>query len=208
LADQLFLEGVGAPPSGSDRLFFAVLPDDYAAGQADRFRQRFGNERGLTGTPVRTDHLHVTLHHLGDHAGVPQSMVARAATVAAALRVAPFEVEFDAVMSSVRGPQSGVALVLAGDKGLAGLTAFQRALAVAMIKGGLGQWVDKTFTPHMTLVYESRVIEKQPIRPIAWTVRELVLIHSVLGQMRHVTLGRWPLYGNAPTRAQEGEWSA
>jgi len=206
LADQLFLEGVGAPPSGSDRLFFAVLPDDYAASQADRFRQRLCNERQMTGTPVRLEHLHVTLHHLGDHAGVPQNMVARAAEVAAALRVAPFEVEFDAVMSSVRGPQNTLALVLAGDKGLAALTAFQRALAVAMIKGGLGQWVDKTFTPHMTLVYEPRVLEKQNIRPISWTVRELVLIHSVLGQMRHVTLGRWPLYGGESTPAPEGEY--
>ena len=206
MADQLFLEGVGAPPSGSDRLFFAVLPDDYAASQADRFRQRFCNERGLTGTPVRTEHLHVTLHHLGDHAGVPQHMVARAAEVAAALRVAPFEVEFDSVVSSVRGPQNTVALMLAGDKGMAALTAFQRALAVAMIKGGLGQWVDKTFAPHMTLVYEPHLIEKQSIRPISWTVRELVLIHSVLGQMRHVALGRWPLYGSATSGMPEGEW--
>lgn len=204
MADQLFLEGVGAPPSGSDRLFFAVLPDDYAASQADRFRQRFCNERGLAGTPVRTEHLHVTLHHLGDHAGVPQNMVARAAEVAAALRVAPFEVEFDAVMSSVRGPQNTLAVVLAGDEGLAALTAFQQALAVAMIKGGLGQWVDDTFTPHMTLVYEPRIIDRQSIRPISWTVRELVLIHSVLGQLRHVTLGRWPLYGGASQLTREG----
>jgi RNA 2',3'-cyclic 3'-phosphodiesterase len=203
LPDQLFLEEVGAPPSGSDRLFFAVLPDDYAASQADRFRQRFCNERGLAGTPVRTEHLHVTLHHLGDHSGVPQNMVARAAEVAAALRVAPFEVEFDAVMSSVRGPQNTRAVVLAGDKGLAALTAFQQALAVAMIKGGLGQWVDSSFTPHMTLVYEPRIIERQGIRPISWTVRELVLIHSVLGQLRHVTLGRWPLYGGAAPLTRE-----
>ncbi|HEX5684708.1 MAG TPA: 2'-5' RNA ligase family protein [Ideonella sp.] len=205
MADQLFLDGMGAPPTGSDRLFFAVLPDDYAAGQADRFRQRFCGERKLTGTQVRTEHLHVTLHHLGDHAGVPQDMVAKAGAVAAALRVAPFEVEFESVMSFVRGGQNKPALVLTGDIGLAALVAFQRALAVAMIKGGLGQWVEKSFTPHMTLVYDPQVIQKQSIRPISWAVRELVLIHSFLGQGRHVALGRWPLYGNTSMRPREGE---
>jgi 2'-5' RNA ligase len=58
----------------------------------------------------------------------------------------------------------------------------------------------------MTLVYEPRVVERLNIRPISWTVRELVLIHSVLGQLRNVTLGRWPLYGGAPTPAREGAY--
>jgi RNA 2',3'-cyclic 3'-phosphodiesterase len=147
----------------------------------------------------------VTLHHLGDHAGVPQDMVAKAGAVAAALRVAPFEVEFESVLSFVRGGQSKPALVLAGEHGVATLIAFQRALAVAMIRGGLGQWVEKSFTPHMTLVYDPQVIQKQSIRPISWTVRELVLIHSFLGQGRHVTLGRWPLRGSTSVRSREGE---
>jgi len=31
------------------------------------------------------------------------------------------------------------------------------------------------------------------VAPVAWTARELVLIHSHLGKTRHERLGSWPL---------------
>lgn len=199
MAEQLSLDGIGAPPAPTDRLFFALLPDDYAATQADRFRHRLATERGLAGKLVRAEHLHVTLHHLGDHAGVPNHLVEQAGAVAECLVAAPFEAEFTGVMSFQRHGRTPV-LVLCGSEGLTALTSFQRSLGVAMIKGGLGAWVDKNFTPHMTLAYEPQLVERHDIRPIAWMVNELVLVHSLLGQTRHVVLGRWPLRGAASTR--------
>ena len=204
MAEQLSLDGSGAPPLPTDRLFFALLPDTYAATQADRFRQRLAAERGLTGKQGRVEHLHVTLHHLGDHAGVPASLVEQAAAVAEGLAaVTPFEAEFTGVMSF---PRTGrmPALVLCGSEGLTALTSFQRSLGVAMIKGGLGAWVDKSFTPHMTLAYEPQTVERHDIRPISWMVTDLVLVHSLLGQTRHVIVGRWPLRGPSATRPGEG----
>jgi 2'-5' RNA ligase len=38
-------------------------------------------------------------------------------------------------------------------------------------------------------------LRAKPLRvnSIVWTVRDFVLIHSLLGQTKHVHLGRWPL---------------
>lgn len=203
MPEQLTLDRALVRPPLTDRLFFALLPDGYAATQADRFRQRLLAETGLTGMPVRTDDLHVTLHHLGDHAGVPADLVTRAASVAGTLVASPFEAEFEAVMSLARGSRQEP-LVLCGGHGLAALIAFQRALGVAMIKGGLAQWVNQDFTPHMTLAYDPQRVVRQDIRPISWMVKELVLVHSLLGQRRRVILGRWPLRGPKAARPGEG----
>ena len=50
-------------------------------------------------------------------------------------------------------------------------------------------------TPHLTLLYDRRKLEEQPIDEIGWSVRDFVLIHSLYGLSRHVPLGRWPLRG-------------
>jgi 2'-5' RNA ligase len=47
----------------------------------------------------------------------------------------------------------------------------------------------------MTLLYGRGATVHQAIEPVAWTVRELVLVHSFLGETRHEVLGRWPLRG-------------
>jgi 2'-5' RNA ligase len=62
-----------------------------------------------------------------------------------------------------------------------------------MTRVGLGRWVVPRFTPHLTLLYDNRYVEGRDVEPIAWSVREFVLIHSVLGKTRHIHLGRWPL---------------
>lgn len=70
---------------------------------------------------------------------------------------------------------------------------FQRELGVAMKKVGLGQWVDSPFTPHVTMLYDEHEVAEQVVDAIGWTATEFVLVHSLLGQTRHVPLGRWPL---------------
>jgi len=37
----------------------------------------------------------------------------------------------------------------------------------------------------------------QPVEPFEWTVREFVLIHSLLGRTEYRVLGRWPLAAGA-----------
>jgi 2'-5' RNA ligase len=105
------------------------------------------------------------------------------------VRFAPFEVAFDRTMSFRDRPGSRP-FVLAGDDGLRQLKWFRRSLAAAMIKRGLTHFGRTEFTPHVTLLFADRAVEENPAWPIGWTVRDLVLIHSMKG---HRHLARWPL---------------
>lgn len=194
LSDQLSLDGFGPEPIGRNRLFFAVLPDEGAAVQAAALAG--GLSASGRDTRVRREHLHVTLHHLGDHHGVPapvMQMAQRAAQAAASATVR-FDIGFEQLQRFDRNGRKA-ATVLAGQAGLAAVRALQALLGAEMKRAGLGQWVEKNFTPHMTLLYGHGATVLQAIEPVAWSVHELVLVHSFLGETRHELLGRWPLRG-------------
>jgi len=53
--------------------------------------------------------------------------------------------------------------------------------------------VKSSYTPHVTLLYDSQRVVQQAVETVAWTVREFVLVHSLLGQTRHIALMRWSL---------------
>lgn len=189
MSDQFSLFGEEPPPR--DRLFFGVYPDpataERIAGQARASR----SAHGLRGQPLDIDRLHVTLHEIGIYAGLPRGVVDKALEAGAKVSAAPFGVTFDRVGSfNNRGNNP---FVLQGGEGLGDLIAFQRALGLAMAGAGLGRQVARSFTPHVTLLYDPMLVADAAIPPIGCTVREFVLIHSLIGQTRHVPLARWTL---------------
>lgn len=191
LSEQLSLDGFGPEPVGQDRLFFAVLPDDRAADLASAVAAALSTVDRTS--RIRREHLHVTLHHLGDHQGVPASVVQMAQRAAQAAAGSPcFEIGFDQIQRFDRHGRKA-ATVLTGQAGVAAVCAFQALLGAEMKRAGLGQWVDKNFTPHMTLLYSHRAAASQPTEPVTWVVRDLVLVHSYIGETRHEVLGRWLL---------------
>ena len=193
--DQLVFPGLAPEPERpkTDRLFFALFPDAETAAVIAARAEALRASHGLTGRPLRPERFHITLNHLDDFAGVPEDIVA-SAREAAAITVAPFEVVFDRAMS-FRGRPDNRPFVLRGGDGLAGVIGFQQALATAMAKAGLGRYVEKSFTPHVTLLYDGQLVAEAPIEPVRWRVRELVLVHSLLGRTEHRVIGRWPLSG-------------
>jgi 2'-5' RNA ligase len=192
MPQQLSLAGIEEPPVRTDGLFFAALPTPEAAAQIEKRAQDFRRELGLNGHPLAADLFHITLYYLGAHAGVPQGIFAKASETAATIKMAPFEVTFDRVVS-FGGKSASRPLVLSSGKPLAALNAFQLALSTAIRKAGLLQWTQPSFVPHVTLLYDGRRVPEQEIEPISWTVREFVLVRSRLGQGRHDPLARWPL---------------
>jgi len=141
---------------------------------------------------IARERLHVTLHYLGEYAGMPPSLLARAQRAAQALRMAPFALAFDRLASfgGQRRERPGVAL---GDAaGTAGAHALHRQLALALAHEGLSG--DARFTPHMTLLYDRRGVSERPLStPLAWQVEALVLLRSVRGEALYREEGRWPL---------------
>lgn len=195
MSGQLSLMGFEAPPPAAptDRLFFALQPSVAACEQITALGQALCETHGLHSKLIAPERLHITLHHLGDHAGVPAGVVEAAGRAAERMACAPFDVVLDHAVSfrTRRDKAPFVLRTAAGQE--AALLDFQRELGLAMAREGLGHSVDARFTPHVTLTYAPRELPESAVEPVRWTVQEFVLIHSLLGKTQHRVLGRWSL---------------
>jgi 2'-5' RNA ligase len=190
MPEQLPLPGLAAAPT--DRLFFALLPDAAAIVQAGAITDTLTGAHGLSGRRLAPSRLHVTLHHVGDFAGLPADVVGRAKAAGEGLRHAPIAIRFDRAGSFVRR-QRTLPLVLRGGGQVIPVIAFQHVLGEAMARQGFRMPPSSHYTPHMTLLYDPRYVEPKAVTPVEWTAREFVLIRSLIGKTRHEVLGRWML---------------
>ena len=196
-SDQSDLFGTIPPPKPTDRLFFALFPSDEAIPQIVKTSQQLRDEHGLTGKSLSNDRLHVTLHHVGDYAGgLPNGLVETAQDVASTMAMPAFEVTFDRAMSFAGRPRNRPFVMRGNERingGLSALMAFQKTMYLAMCRAGLqGPRANAKFAPHVTLMYDDQGIPEQAVEPVSWTAHDFVLVHSLLGQTRHINLGRWP----------------
>jgi RNA 2',3'-cyclic 3'-phosphodiesterase len=177
--------------SQKERIFFACLPDTETAERIYALAERLKRANGFEGTLVLPNHLHVTLYHLGDWPSLPGPVVSAAQEAAAQINVPAFDVAFTRSESFRRG-MGPFPFVLTCEQDAPCWTAVRRPLGQAMERVGLGGATRGQFTPHMTLLRDDKRAVTAPIEPIRWTVRELVLVHSLLGKTTHIHLGRWP----------------
>jgi 2'-5' RNA ligase len=196
---QLSFQGFEeAPPPIPQRVegenyFYALRPNGTAIDAIARY-QLVCDRRGLSGTSIKPENLHVSLHGFGpDLAGSP-SLLADALAAGAAVAAAPFAVAFEHALSFQR-KKPEKAFVLRGRDDLIALENFHRLLGDAMHQQGLGDYIAAGFTPHVTLRYTPHLVAEHTVEPISWTVNEFFLLRSLVGHSRHVVLGRWPLRG-------------
>ncbi len=180
-------------PEPTDRLFFGLFPPPEVAARITVAGEQLRGRNGLRARLLHEERFHITLFHIGDYVGLPCEAVARAGQAAADLVAHPFEVKLDRAASFRNGPF----VLLGGEADLAPVLAFRHALGQAIARTGLKTRSSLTqFKPHVTLLYAPGVVvEEQAVAPIQWTAREIVLIHSLLGQTTHIPLGRWPIAG-------------
>ncbi len=180
-----------APPRPTDRLFFALLPDPATAERIAALAARLRAAHALKGKPLASWRFHVTVQFLGDHAGVPDALVAAASTAASGLRLAPFPIAFDQAASFAGRPRRRPLVMRGAGADVAGVVALHEALGAALQRAGVA--VEARYTPHLTLLYDGRLLPPQPVERIAWTARELLLMRSHIGQARHEVLARFAL---------------
>ena len=171
----------------TDRLFLAVLPDPETAARIAKTARHLRLSHGLAGKPLQPDHFHVTLCHVEIGTGLTPGMVESVKACAASVAMPSFQVCFDRAESFRNG-----ALVLRGDDGTIGLDVLQQRLSDALDDAPRKA---RSFTPHLTLLRDNHRVPEQRIEPIEWTVRELVLVHGLLGRTTHRHLARWSLTG-------------
>lgn len=197
MSEQLSLPGFEPSPKPAlptDNLFLACVPPAAKISAIGELARQFRKDHGLRGRPLAPSCLHVSLHCLGAHDGLPPKLIDVTSAAVSGVCVPPFEVSFDRALSfyNKRGTRPFV-LRAGGD--IVALNAFHRVLGEALTRAGLGRSVNRHFTPHMTLLYDRQLVEEHEIETLNWTVTEFVLVHSFVGQGRHDHLARWPLRG-------------
>ena len=177
------LKGAREPYS----LFFSIFPSPSDAAEIAKVGDALARAHGLTGKALPPHRLHVTCHDLGNFTELPQDLVDAAVRAGDALAFDAFDVVFDIALSY---PSAGT-YVLSGREETRQLTAFREQLGESMRSQGLR--VSRSFTPHMTLVYDRHVVPEHSIDPVRWRALEFVLIRSHVGKGLYDVLGWWPL---------------
>lgn len=175
----------------SDRLFFATFPSPSAA-EACRLRALVLQERhGLIARPIPVDRLHVTLSFLGDYQGVPDELVAKLSRCAEQVRSAPFRVTFDRVRSF--SPSRACAFL--PGRGADHLATLHASLQAAFLNHGLSFSEDAHYAPHLTLLYDPKLLSEQFVEPVSWVIEDFALVHSLVGRGTYQVLQRFRFAG-------------
>ena len=144
------------------------------------------------GDPGRgPDLLHVTLISLYDlHYAPPEWLPA---TIAAldGFAAAPFPLHFDRI-------ENRKAVTLRTRDPLAEARAFQKALVDHLLREKAPIMDGTTPEPHITINYRgdrqgSQTLRSIKMPPVEWTVRDILLMESIVGKTTHIEHGRWAL---------------
>ncbi|MER8835797.1 2'-5' RNA ligase family protein [Mesorhizobium sp. M0909] len=190
---QTFFRWEGSKRRFDDRIFFAILAESAVAGPLARKAIALDRELGLQGWFVPENHIHISLVGLGDHDGYPEKLVEIARHIGSMIVAKPFDVSFDRLTAF-----GGGSLVLRNGDSNPALQEFWRNLTALISDSPLKLFLTKSIEPHVTLLRdEVRVprIRERSIDPIGWTVRDFVLIHSVIGKGIYRESARWQLNG-------------
>jgi 2'-5' RNA ligase len=147
----------------------------------------------VRGRWVKPAKHHMTVQFLGNHAGSPASVIARAGPAAMQVKVAPFEVALDRIETFAGQRQSPCVLRCTPDSDRF-VRSLRSALGEALVTAGLANLLEERFTPHVTIGYIDRPLDEPvAIAPVAWQVRQFALVESHIGESRHEILGQWRL---------------
>lgn len=192
-AEPWFRLDATGPTSGRKlrgyQLFLALFPDE---GDAARIAQAITTVRslhGLVGAPLLPDRLHISLHGIGPaRDAIPRAEVEAVITAANRVVCPPLPIVFDHVQSF----SGSNAFVLRCDPGSdAAVEGLRQRLALELKRLRLRHTASAT--PHMTMLYDPRIVAEQPIEPIRWTATRFALILSHQGVTHYQWIRQWNL---------------
>lgn len=177
----------GAPVN----LFFALVPPEKADAAIETLIGTLQQAHRLHGHKIASDRRHNTLASVHDRRYTLEENIERAQWIGARIQYPSFPVQFEWT-ESFNIHRQRYPLVLRGEDGLKPLIGFQRQIRERMARAGFA--VSRNYTPHITLLWADRCVGEYPIAPIGWTVREFVLVMSLVGTSQHIHLSRWRLH--------------
>ena len=194
MPEQFCLPGL-APGKERDALFFAVLPDLERTLLITQLREQLCRDHGLEIRQlIAPECFHLSLHAIGEYDGVPNDVVRRAEDAAALVSMPPFSIALDRAMSFLGKPDKRP-FVLRAARQSPELVALYGVLGDAMKRVGFRHVRLSGFTPHLTLLYQDRLVTEREIEAVRVDVRGFVLVHSLRGRgpNKHIPLAHWQL---------------
>ena len=134
------------------------------------------------------DLLHVTLVSLFDVHYAPPEWLPAVIAALDSVDAPAFPLAFDRI-------ENRKAVTLRTRAPLAEARAFQAALVRHLLERKAPMMLGTTPEPHVTINYHGDRLGSQKTAPIGWTVEEILLVESIVGQTTHVEHGRWRLCG-------------
>lgn len=168
------------------RLFFALWPEEGIQARFEQAAQKL--HRVCGGKRSRRENIHLTLTFLGD---VPAERVETLRAVAVQAIVPAFDLNFDRLGWWRRNQITWAAPSDPPSPLFDLVSALKAGLAAAGFKAE-----DRPYLPHLTLLRRAHCRETHfELEPIAWPVREFVLVSSLLSENGSVyeIIGRWKL---------------
>ena len=132
------------------------------------------------------DLLHVTLMLLFDLYKAPAEWLPAVIAALDTFDAGAFPLTFDRI-------EARKAVTLRSRAPLAEARAFQAELVRHLLERRTPLTLGTTPEPHITINYRGDRLGSRKMDPIGWTVDEILLIESVVGQTRHIVHGTWPL---------------
>ncbi|MES2282745.1 MAG: 2'-5' RNA ligase family protein [Pseudomonadota bacterium] len=184
-----------SPRPGIDNVFFALIPEGSVGTLAIDIQTAYLRQLGPKPYLVPQDCLHVSLLDIGIKKNLVlrsfESTIAMAKEAAGKLQMDPFEVVFDQALS-FGGKAALKPFVLQMGEGRTQVLELCKKFKLCLAMAGVHS-DDKATTPHMTLARSVESIPVIDLEPVRWTAARLVLVHSVVGETRHIHLQDWPL---------------
>jgi 2'-5' RNA ligase len=175
----------GPPPfhHAFERFFFALRPDSETARAIDAFTARELPD----GRRVPPGHQHVTLALTEDVAPPASDLIARLLEAGAQVEGECFDLVLDRISAHAR------TAALVPSLPPAPLLDLQRRIIAAMADQGARLRAGWRFSPHQTLCYRRGETFSHRVDGFVWSVRDFVLVRSLVGLGRHEMVHRWPL---------------
>lgn len=180
-------------PRQQDAWFFALQPSAPARAAISGLQDELRTRHGFRDYRIKPENLHLSLHALGEGDALPAGRLEAARAAAARLVFESFDIAFDRAGSFPLKQEKKPFVLFPSAAAIAPLKAFHHALGAALRDGGVGEFARPRFTPHLTLFWDSLLVNEHPMPPLGWIVDEFVLVHSHHGKAHHEIVGRWPL---------------
>ncbi len=174
-------------------LFLALFPGPDDACRCAETAQSLRQLHALNSAVLATARLHITLHVIAKNATtLPQAVVDTVRCAMAGVTDWPsVPITFDHALSFLRSQAWVLRCDACSDAAVGRL---RQALGLALRRAGLP--ISPSSTPHMTMLYDARTLDRQPIEALSWTATRLVLVLSHVGCSHHEWMAEWPLNGN------------